>query len=93
MSFIGERIKFERKAAGMTSGQLAQAVRLTPQYIRLIECGGATPSVDAVLRICSQFPNADSGWWLWLLLRDTWGNEIAEQMRRHAVAMYLDEDI
>ena len=68
----------------MTSADLAGQVRLTPQYVRLIRCGGALPSLDAVLRIANVFPDVDSTAWLWLLLRDQWGDPVADAMQRHA---------
>lgn len=92
MSFIGERIRAERKTAGLTGNMLARKVGISTSFVSEIERGTRIPSPDMVLRICAQFPDANSAWWLWLLLRDTWGNEIAEQMRREAVAMYVGED-
>jgi len=86
MSHIGRAIATERRRAGLTSRRLAELVTLTPQYVRLIECGGAIPAVQTVLKIANQFPDADTAGWLWLLLRDTWGSEIASLMERDAVA-------
>jgi transcriptional regulator with XRE-family HTH domain len=93
MSRVGNALKRERKACGMTTAQVAEQVTLTPQYIRLIECGGAIPSMESTLKLANVFPDVDTAWWLWLLLRDTWGNEVAEVMRRHAIARYLEEDV
>ena len=84
MSFIGTEIKRTRKAHGMTSRDVAERVTLTPQYVRLIECGGAVPSMPTVLAICNQFPDADSAEWLWLLLADLWGPAAVEVMRASA---------
>ena len=84
MSFIGAEIKRVRKAHGMTSRALAEQVTLTPQYVRLIECGGAVPSMPTALAICNLFPDADSAQWLWLLLADLWGPAAVEVMRAQA---------
>ncbi len=86
MTFIGAEIKRTRQAYGMTSKTLAERVTLTPQYVRLIECGGATPSMPTVLAICNQFTDADSAAWLWLLLADLWGPAVVEVMRSAALA-------
>lgn len=86
MSRIAQEIKRARRAAGLTSRELAEAVTLTPQYVRLIECGGALPSLDATLKICSQFPDEDSAVWCWALLSDLWGEPVAEMLRRSARA-------
>lgn len=84
MSFIGDEIKRTRKRAGITSRQLAESVTLTPQYIRLIECGGAIPAMDTVLRICNQFPDADSAQWGWLLITDLYGAEMQRMLWAYA---------
>lgn len=84
MRYIGEAIRRERNRSGLTSNDLAERVTVTPQYIRLVECGGAVPAMKTVLEICNQFPDADSAEWLWLLLQDTWGQPVAEVMRRWA---------
>lgn len=89
MSLIGDAIKARRKAAGITSRHLAELVTLTPQYVRLIECGGATPALETVLRIANQFSDVDCSEWLWLLLRDTWGTSIATVMWEYAAFTYL----
>jgi transcriptional regulator with XRE-family HTH domain len=76
LSFIGDEIKRTRKAHGMTSRDVATQVTLTPQYVRLIECGGATPAMDTALRICNLFPDADSARWAWLVIRDQYGDGV-----------------
>jgi transcriptional regulator with XRE-family HTH domain len=86
MSRIGEAIRAECRAAGMTSNGLAEIVTLTPQYVRLIWCGGAIPSMETVLKIANVFPDVDPAAWCWLLLRDLWGEPIADLMKRHARA-------
>jgi transcriptional regulator with XRE-family HTH domain len=86
MSRVGRAIKAERKACGMTSKQLAEQVTLTPQYIRLIECGLAVPSMETTLKIANVFPDLDSTALLWDLLADLWGQPIAAVMKQHAVA-------
>lgn len=64
----------------MTSRDLAAEVTLTPQYVRLIECGNAIPAMPTVLRIANVFPGVESAEWLWVLLTDLWGAEIVDVM-------------
>lgn len=85
MSRIGAAIREARQAGTMTSAQLAERVTLTPQYIRLIECGGAVPSFRTVLAIANQFPDVDSTEWCFLLLEDLWGKPTVDAMKRWAV--------
>ena len=85
MSRIGQAIRTRRRDS-MTSSHLAELVTLTPQYVRLIECGGAIPSFVSMLAIANVFPDVDSAEWLWLLLRDLWGDDIADLMVKHARA-------
>lgn len=87
MSQIGDAIKHTRRQAGLTSRDLAEQVTLTPQYVRLIECGGAVPGLRSVLAVANVFPDVDTAEWLWLLLRDLWGDPIADLMVKHARAM------
>ena len=70
----------------MTSKRLAECVTLTPQYVRLIECGGAAPAMDTVLRIYNKFPDADSGRWAWLVVRDLYGDGIFDLLWAYANA-------
>lgn len=86
MSYLGTRIKAVRKVAGLTSAQLAARVQRTPQYLRLIECGGATPSMQTTLALANEFPDEDTAEWLWLLLADLWGPAAVTLMKRHAQA-------
>lgn len=86
MSFIGDEIKRARKACGMTSRDVAVQATLTPQYVRLIECGNAIPSMDTALRVCNLFPDADSGRWAWLVVRDRYGEAMFDLLWRYARA-------
>jgi transcriptional regulator with XRE-family HTH domain len=86
MSRVGNALKRERKACGMTTAQVAEQVTLTPQYVRLIECGGAIPSMESTLKLANVFPDLDSTALLWDLLADLWGAPIVDVMKQHAVA-------
>jgi transcriptional regulator with XRE-family HTH domain len=84
VTLIGDEIKRTRKAVGMTSRDVATQATLTPQYVRLIECGDATPAMDTMLRICNLFPDADSGYWAWLLIRDLYGEGMFDLLWTYA---------
>lgn len=84
VSLIGDEIRRARLRAGMTSKQLADAVALSTQYIGDIQHGRRLPSTETLLVICNVFPDADSARWLWLLLRDQWGEDIFALMWAYA---------
>lgn len=86
MSRIGEAMRAVRTASGLKSREVAEAVALTPQYVRLIECGGAIPSMEATLRIANLYPDVDTAAWLVLLLRDLWGDPVVDLIEQHSVA-------
>ena len=92
MSFIGEAIKRERKLAGLTSKQLAERVNLSQQYVGDVQFGRRIPPVETMFVFANQFPDVDSAWWAWLLLRDLWGDEIVKVMRRQAARQALGSD-
>jgi transcriptional regulator with XRE-family HTH domain len=48
---LGERIRAERHARGLTQDSLAQALRLSVAYVSLIERGGRNPPYTTVLAI------------------------------------------
>lgn len=50
---FGKRLKEFRKSHRMTSAELAKQLGLNPSYVRQIECGRKTPSVDVLLGICN----------------------------------------
>jgi transcriptional regulator with XRE-family HTH domain len=92
MSFIGGAIRASRKRAGLTGKQMAEQTKFSPQYIGDIEMGRRVPPPETVLAICNLFPDEDPAWWLWLLLRDSWGSEIATTMERFAARRALGSD-
>lgn len=47
-------MKQARKAKRITSDMLARRLGLNPSYIRQIECGRKTPSLDAMIAICNE---------------------------------------
>lgn len=55
LCMIGERIKKEREAQGMTLEQLAQALNTTRQSVSKWEKGLGTLDMDSVLRMCEIF--------------------------------------
>lgn len=73
-TLIGDEIRRHRLRANMTSKRLADEILLSEQYLSDIQKGRRLPSIDTLLTICNVFPDADSGRWLWLLLRDIWGD-------------------
>jgi transcriptional regulator with XRE-family HTH domain len=46
---IGRHICKTREALGLKQNELAQAVKVTPQYISKLESGQATPSLEKLL--------------------------------------------
>jgi transcriptional regulator with XRE-family HTH domain len=48
---LGERIRAERHARGLTQDSLAQVLRLSVAYVSLIERGGRNPPYTTVLAI------------------------------------------
>ena len=48
---LGERIRGQRHARGLTLDELAQALRLSVAYVSLIERGGRNPPYTTVLAI------------------------------------------
>ena len=51
---FGKRMKQARKAKHITSEVLARRLGLNPSYIRQLECGRKTPSLDAMIAICNE---------------------------------------
>jgi transcriptional regulator with XRE-family HTH domain len=92
MSYIGEAIKRERKLAGLTSKQLAERTGLSQQYVGDVQFGRRIPTVETMLLFANQFPDVDSAWWAWLLLRDLWGDEIVKVMQRLVTRQALGSD-
>jgi DNA-binding XRE family transcriptional regulator len=84
VSLIGNEIKRHRLRANMTSKTLAGCTALSEQDIGDIQHGRRLPSVETLLVICNVFPDADPGRWLWLMLRDQWGDGVFEVMWRYA---------
>ena len=50
---IGRRINLIRKSKGITSEKLAEMAGVSPVYIRHIECGARTPSLNTFISITS----------------------------------------
>ena len=48
---MGKVIKAVRKSKGLTQGQLAGLLRITPRYVKAIENSGRKPSYDVFVRI------------------------------------------
>lgn len=84
MSYIGEEIKRCRNVAGMTSKELAERTGLSQQFVGDVQLGRRTPTMETMLMFCNVFPDADSGRWAWLILRDLYGDDIFDLMWRYA---------
>lgn len=51
---VGERIRLQRKALGLTVDDLAERIGRVPKFCADIERGQAGMSIDTMLKICSQ---------------------------------------
>ncbi len=92
MSRIGDAIKAERKACGMTIQNLARTTKQPTWLVDAIEDGRFIPhTAETILDIANVFPDVDTAAWLWLLLADLWGEPIADLMRQHARATSHEE--
>src|SRR3954468_9139093 len=85
MTRIGEAIRAERQACRMTLAALSAQAGISRSYTNNIERGHQLPPPRTLLQISNVFPDVDSTAWLWLMLADSWGAEIAKTMRRWAV--------
>ena len=90
MSRIGDALRRERKACGMILEVLAEQAEISVSYTSEVERGTRIPRPETVLRLANVFPDVDSTAWLWLLLRDSWGDPIAAVMIQHARATSLE---
>lgn len=52
---FGERLRSMRKMAGLTQGQLAEALKVNPAHISHFETGKRRPSADVVRRVALYF--------------------------------------
>lgn len=53
---FGEILREERKKRGMTSEKLAELCERTPVFIRQLEAGIKTPSMDTFIALCNALP-------------------------------------
>lgn len=83
MTQIGDAIRAERKARGLTLEALADRLGISVVYLSELE-RYKVPNVDRVLDIASELTEVDTAAWLWLLLEDKWGASVADMMRQHA---------
>jgi transcriptional regulator with XRE-family HTH domain len=49
--FIGEKIRFQRKKAGLSQEKLAEKADLHPVYISQVECADRAITIDSLLKI------------------------------------------
>jgi transcriptional regulator with XRE-family HTH domain len=49
---LARQLKRERRRARMTQRDLAEAARLSPEFVSRIERGVTSPSLDTFLRLC-----------------------------------------
>ena len=52
--FFRERLRYYRKKLGMTQAQLAEKIDVSEHYVRLIENGYSTPSLELFQVICKE---------------------------------------
>ena len=53
---FGEILREERKRRGLTSDKLAELCERTPVFIRQLEAGIKTPSMDTFIALCNALP-------------------------------------
>ena len=87
MTRIGEAIRHERQARGLSLRAVAEPAGISFVYLSEIERGMKLPTHPVVLRIANEFPDADAVGWAWLLTEDLFGAATVEIMRKHAVAL------
>lgn len=87
MSRLGDAIRAERVARGMSQQHVAGVADISRVYLANIEGGRNTPPPRTVLKIANVFPDVDTADWLWRLLSDTWGQPVADLMQRYARAL------
>mgnify|MGYP001606683886 CR=1 FL=1 len=92
MSKIGDAITRRRRASGMTTKALAEAVPLSQQYMVDIQMGRRCPPSGTLLKIANVFPDVDAAAWLWLLLASVWGSPIADLMQAWVLAEHRVAD-
>lgn len=52
MILFCEKLKYYRKKCNMTQAQFSEKIGVSEQYVRLIENGYSTPSVELFMQIC-----------------------------------------
>lgn len=50
---FGRRLYQVRKAKKITSSEMANILGLTPSFVRQIECGNRSPSIDTLIDVCN----------------------------------------
>ena len=49
---LGDEIRKERLAAGLTQEELAFSAKISRQYVSLLELNQKSPTVEVLLRVC-----------------------------------------
>ena len=75
---IGQRVKQNREAAGLTQEAFAEMVGLGVKHISAIECGAVGVSLNTIRTICRVLAISSDA----LLMEDTEKNEVAAMTAR-----------
>lgn len=75
---IGQRIKQNREAAGLTQEKFAESVGLGVKHISAIECGAVGVSINTIIEICRVLSISSDA----LLLESTSKNDVSSMTER-----------
>ena len=77
-------MRARRLAAGLSLRQAAREAGVNGGFLSHIERGIAPAPIGLLLSVANLYPDVDPGEWLWLALRDRWGDPVAALMLAHA---------
>lgn len=85
---FGKNLKYIRKSKNYTSEQLSELCNVNPVYIRQLESGAKSPSLDMLIKLCNALDVSPS----YLLEADLSRNELAERNNFTAKLEHLSAD-
>ncbi len=85
---FGLNLKFIRKSKKLTSEQLSEICNVNPVYIRQLESGAKSPSLDMLIKLCNSLEISPD----YLLRADLIANELTEINRISSKLEHLSTD-